>query len=307
MGNAWTNQNITFLVIPTGATTGARITINVADDGAILVYNTAGQLFESIASAAGTDTFGNAYPEGFAVGVPDNPQVVITVAADGKSGLVIFPTGSTHMADSAALQAFQQGGTGAGSYDLLQILSAKDNTELDSVVMTWQSSSNDGTTNAQFQAYYSDPLGTLHLYMMLGFAGLTIEAGAITAVQPGTGTSRAVPAVAETWHPLAGLYANGWSDFGGTEQVGRYQKDATGRVWLDGDLAPGTYVTLTTICILPVGYRPIEERVYEKQPVGVGGGAYTINILPTGIVQLNNVVGGAPGIVGVSDISFPTT
>lgn len=49
------------LVIPTGATSGARIEINTNNSGGILVYNAAGQLVDSMTSAAGTDANGNQY------------------------------------------------------------------------------------------------------------------------------------------------------------------------------------------------------------------------------------------------------
>jgi len=44
---------ITFLIIPTGATTGQRITINVGNDGAIKVYNSSGALVTFIGGPLG--------------------------------------------------------------------------------------------------------------------------------------------------------------------------------------------------------------------------------------------------------------
>jgi hypothetical protein len=68
MSNGWSNDFITFLVIPTGATTGARITINVDQDGAILVYDENGVLIGSWSGSAGTDpSTHTAYPAGFSV------------------------------------------------------------------------------------------------------------------------------------------------------------------------------------------------------------------------------------------------
>jgi hypothetical protein len=68
MSNGWADDFITFLVIPTGATTGARITINVDQNGAILVYDENGVLIGAWSGSAGTDpSTHTAYPAGFSV------------------------------------------------------------------------------------------------------------------------------------------------------------------------------------------------------------------------------------------------
>lgn len=254
MGSAWTNDELLFLVIPTGATSGARIAINVDQSGAILVYNAAGQLFESIAAAGGTDPFGNTYGAGFIVGVPDHPQVVITTGGDGRSGLIFFPTGSTHIHNSGALQAFQQNGSGTASYDQLQIIGPQDSVQLDNIISTWLSSSNDGTQQAQLQEYYSDPSGTLHLYRIVDFAGQIINAATITGVHPGTGTTRANAAVAETWQTPA--LGTGWAT--GDQAAGywplQYRMQPDGSVWLFGEIHSTSATPAATLFTLGTGY-----------------------------------------------------
>lgn len=308
MGTAWTNLIQTFLVIPTGATTGARIAINVDNSGAILVYNASNQLFESIAAMGGTDPFGNSYGVGITVGVPDHPQIELTVASDGESALVVFPTGSTHIHNSAALQAFEQNGTGAGAWDQLQVLGPQDNVQLDEVITTWLSSSNDGTSQtAQLQQYYSDPTGSLHLYQVMDFAGFVINAGQITAVQPGTGGSRAVPAVPESWHNavLGAGFTTGVGD-----QVPRYRFEpiAGGQVRLDGVVYTSAATAANAAMFtLPAGYRPTQRKRYTGVTSVSGNtlGGTLIDVLATGVVQLGPAASAANQQIVLDGITFP--
>lgn len=308
MGRAWTNDIQTFLIIPTGATTGARIAINEANSGAILVYNSLGQLFEAIAAMAGTDAYGNSFGQGFTVGVPNFPQVVITVASDGKSGLIFFPTGSTHIHNSGGIQAFMQG-TGAAAYDQLQILWPQDNVQLDSIVTAGVSSSNDGTTQqAQLLEYYSDTGGTLHLYRTLGPGGMTIYAGTITAVQPGTGT-RATPAAAESWH-TATITSALWTSTG-VAQPARYRFMPDGTVMLDGELlttGAGPWPANATIFSLPTGYMPAQSTPFiTRSDIAVAAGQCTVNVLSSGGVQNGQAFTAANQRLWFSGARFPVT
>lgn len=52
MGNSWSNTAITTLIIPTGATTGARVVID-GTTGFITVYNAADQIVDTIGGPAG--------------------------------------------------------------------------------------------------------------------------------------------------------------------------------------------------------------------------------------------------------------
>lgn len=78
MSNSWTNNGISELTIPTNATTGERITINTGQDGAILIYNTAGQLIGAISPAGGTGADGTPYIGGFdSIFPPTGQQAVL--------------------------------------------------------------------------------------------------------------------------------------------------------------------------------------------------------------------------------------
>lgn len=65
MGRAWTNEAVNQLVIPSGATGGARITINFGDDGSILIYDSNGVLVGSWSPGGGTGEDGTPYLPGF--------------------------------------------------------------------------------------------------------------------------------------------------------------------------------------------------------------------------------------------------
>jgi hypothetical protein len=307
VGTAWTNLIQTFLVIPTGATTGARITINVDQDGAILVYNAAGQLFESIAAEAGEDQFGNPFPAGFTVGVPGSPQVEITIATDGKSGVIFFPTDNPDISNPSFIQGFQEG-TGTSSHDQLQIVSALDSTQLDRCLTAWLSSSTDGTSQSpQIQEYYLDPLGNFHQYYTLGLAGASIAAGSVTAVQPGTGTSRANVAVPETWHTAA-LGAGFTTNV--ADQVPRYRFEpiAGGQVRLDGVVYTSAATAAgATMLTLPLGYRPTARKRFNDVTSVSGNtlGATLVEVLATGVVELAPAASAAGQQIVLDGITFP--
>lgn len=243
MGNGWSSQYLAVLILPGGATSGARLVLDGIRD-AILEYNAANQLVGSWAASGGNDGLGNDYDQGFTIGVPNGPQVIIQLAGDGHSGLIFFPTGNTGIDVPAAMQAFQQNGTGAASYDQIQLFGAQNSAQLDSVVTTWLSSSTDGTQDPMIQEFYHDPSGTFHLMRATSYRGAATT-GAVTGVQPGTGISRAAPAVAESWHTavLTTAFTTNVQD-----QAPRYTLEGIGggRCRLDG-------VAYTTAAIAGVG------------------------------------------------------
>jgi hypothetical protein len=265
-----------------------------------------GNLVGAWTASAGTDPYGNPYFAGFAVynNVAGNQagSVLIASSNDLATSPVIIMQGSPGFSAKPAAIGVDYVTTGASNvpYENLVILgpAAQPATDPRSSFAFIEMLSGGTLENGAGGALgFGNDLGVVD-FLVWTINGCELF-GTVTALQPdGAGT--------EVWHPLAGSYANGWTDFGGGEQVGRYKIDSTNRVWLDGDLKPGSYASGDTIFTLPVGYRPVAERVYEKQPVsGTGAGCYTINILPSGIVQVNNVVGAAPLITGLSGISFP--
>lgn len=295
----WSNDQLTSLTLPQGATSGARIVLDGTRD-VILVYNSLSQLFASLAAGAGSDGLGNNFPQGFKVGVSGSAGVVIQPGSDGRTGIIFFPGIVPNVSNDAHLQLNQQG-VGTAQHSFLTIASAVDTTQNDAVFINWHASPRDGTTFAKLTFAYQDPASVVHDYAVMDLSGLAVT-GSITAVQPGTGTSRVNVAAAETWHAVA--YANGWADFAGHQAV-RYRKSPENRVWLDGDAAPGTWANGTVIFTLPVGYRPTALHSIIKQTEGNAGGTFSYDIGTDGTVKINDIVGAVPPIADFTGISFP--
>jgi hypothetical protein len=306
VSNGWSSQYQAVLILPGGATSGARLVLDGTRD-AILEYNAANELVGSWAASAGNDGLGNNYPQGIAIGMPDDPQVVIQVAPDGHSGLIFFPTGNTDIVNSSAIQTFQENGTGAASYDQLQILGAENNTQLDSVLSTWLSSSTDGTQDPQIQDYYHDPTGTYHLYRLTSFRGTTIT-GAVTGVQPATGGSRTAPALPETWHTAA--LATGFTT-SVSDQAPRYRLEgiAGGIVRLDGVVYSSAAVAAgATMFTLPTGYRPTIRKRWAGLSNASGYttvGETLFEVLPTGAVTIGPAASASGQQIVLDGATFP--
>src|SRR5438445_720140 len=90
---------------------GVAIVIDGAHD-AILFYNATGKLLASLAPAAGSDGLGNSFPLGLRLGQPGNAGVVVSIASDGKTGLLYFPGTVPNVVIDAHLQLNQQGAGG---------------------------------------------------------------------------------------------------------------------------------------------------------------------------------------------------
>ena len=139
--------------------------------------------------------------------------------------------------------------------------------------------------NAGLNINYVDGNGATHTSAGHGSSGLSINAGSITAVQPGTGTSNTNAAASETWHSVPSILS-GWS---GTP---RYKKQADNTVHLGGlVVAPGSgTVPGVTLWTMGTGYIPTAERYMPVVVFGTNsnfGGWLSIDT--SGNVQLGGV------------------
>lgn len=296
--NGWSNQTSRRLVLLVGTPYSG-----------LFFYDPtigAGNLLLSIVPAAGTDPYGNTYAQGLTVGKAGGPQVVIGLT--GGEPLIYFPSGNAGIHNSSALQTIVQG-VGNAAYDQFQILGAENSTQLDSVLSTWLASSTDGTQQPQIQDYYHDPAGVYHLYRLLSFAGCVIQAGAITAVDPTTGTSRANPAAAETWHTPTGLSPL-WTTTG-TSQPVRYRLMPDGTGLLDGELittGAGPWPANATMFSVPVGYRPTQSEPFiTRSDIAVAAGQCTVNVLSSGGVQNGQAFTAAGQRLWFTNVRYPVT
>jgi hypothetical protein len=102
------NAVLNVITVPPGATQAqARVVIDGVR-GAIFVYANGGQLVGSWAGSAGTDPYGNAYPEGFygLLGVIQGP--IITVGDPGNNQIVLNPLVSSAFNITTAIAGILQ-------------------------------------------------------------------------------------------------------------------------------------------------------------------------------------------------------
>jgi hypothetical protein len=129
------------LTIPTGATSGERITINVGNNGAILVYNNAGQLIASIAPALGTAADTTVYDPGFEAftRTPGTPRTAYAGGAtfyQNDSNATVAPAFVELDAASAFSRLIIDSGTSVPTDNTAQIIVwSHDGTGLASVVV----------------------------------------------------------------------------------------------------------------------------------------------------------------------------
>jgi hypothetical protein len=300
----------------------------VTEDGTGLYYNGtpgAGTLFLTISATAGVDSFGTAYPAGVTLF-----NASVQVGNWTSSGFSVNSTTGTGIA------SLQPSGSNVNSPELFISGKPAASSVLGGLVAIY----NNATSNDQIFLYGPVNLAAVDanvsrawINMLAGAAtdgatgylawndnfsggnplqwgqfGITAF-GTIQGVEPGhvgAGIASAAP-----WHPVAGNigYQNNWTDFGGTEQTVRFRIDASRRVWLDGDAKPGagSYVNGNNLFAMPAGYRPVNDRAYGMVPTanGTGTGSFTLNVRAAGNVQVENILGATPAVVGLSGISWP--
>jgi hypothetical protein len=261
--------------------------IIVANNGAILFYSGTpahGNLVMSLSPVAGIDKFGNNYPAGFNA-QQGTSQIVINAVA----GFIQeqFFTGNAGIIEPASISASQ---VGAGIIDQLLILSAQNSTHADVVGISLDSNDNAGDSPASLSLFYET--SSVKNYVTVSDSGAVISAGSITAVQPGTGTSPANPAVAETWHNLA-LTAN-YTPAGAPFATPRYRLESAGggtvlRFSGAFDVVAGTTGTVI-VATLPAAYFPMfgQHAVVAARPTSLVSAPQFINYTTIGQLEIVN-------------------
>jgi hypothetical protein len=116
-----------------------------------------GNLILSLAGVAGTDTFGNVYPQGlkFTAG---GQSLVLGIL--GGSPLIYAITGLPETTGSA-IQIIKVG-SGTAAFELMQLLGAEDSTQLDLMLSSLSGSSADGTLKPNYTVQYKNSLGAFY-------------------------------------------------------------------------------------------------------------------------------------------------
>lgn len=201
---------------------GTDFVINA--DGAFFYSGTpaAGNLIASIASANGTDAFGNAYRQGVTVYQPPN------VFAQLNGGILYFAE------TSDAVPATVTGGT--GQLDMLSGQRALGTTQAQVVLL--DSGGTSGTAQVLVDAGGTATPLTNALLEVQGI----IACNHIESI---------VSSAAETWHPLT--FQNGWSN-SGSGTSGQYRMLPTGHIEIIGDLTPPASPNGLAVAALPSPY-----------------------------------------------------
>ena len=203
-----------------------------------------GNLIMCWAVTSGTDQFGNAYPAGITIGNNVNPQV--NMQSSGGTGILQFLMNNasyTAMIIRAITGQVAFGGaanTASGHTDSVQ---------------TQYNASNGGAgVSANYEMIYVDISGGAHFYLTLSDAGVSVPAGSINAVAPGTGTLTN-PASSEVKHQASLI--NGWQGSGAQQNGLWYWLTAENEVSITADIINPGNVFANSICaVLPAAYRP---------------------------------------------------
>lgn len=214
----------------------------------LFVYTPApgpGNLIGSWAAAAGTDPYGNAYPQGLAIF-----NHFLTIQDPAK---IVFPSGQTLEATAANIES---NFLGSGAAKFLQMLfSGPKGTSSPAAANDWvqieMNSSNAGaTSDANMQLVYIDISGTAHLYGNVDSAGLAVTGGIVA------GDPTLSPTAAETWKNLTLL--NGYTagaNPGGFLDVPQIRLAADNKkLELKGTIVTPNPVTSPVIAQVPANY-----------------------------------------------------
>lgn len=258
---------ITFLIIPTGATTGQRITINLNNDGEIKVYNSTGNLVDEI---GGSDGRIIAY---------DNSGTRFVAMLDGQflDGNIVGGIPDT---------------TNAGSY--FSLLTGSPNFGARSFIKSPIGSNTVISNRAVLNLSSGAPTGTLFtpklsLTDQLGTsaADLKVSGAAIKGDLTGVPYSWQTPLLGAGW-------ATGSSTAGAAFEPIVYRLDAEDNLVISGTFHATSTTPVSPIFTLPTPYIPPNSIRHACSSFSAAGGLVNsstgIMIANDGTVNINNAV-----------------
>lgn len=287
----WNNNNTTTIVLPTGATSGARIVLDSTSD-AIFIYDAFNNLVTAIAASAGTDaSSGQPYAEGIQVGADTGTQIIMSPGSNG----IVFAPNDSFVSLLTALQSFACGGVTSTEFAQFTGPSVT-SSAAQHVSVALASSSPDGTTTPTARGYlmYADAGGTSAVAAFWDGSGVTVT-GTLAAAEPGAATL-----TTETWHTLT--LKNGWTNLAGGYTAANYRAIGSPpkSVQVVGTIVPGTLTDGTVIATLPAGYLPVKQAyhvVYTDSTSSSAG----LHIDASGNLKIYGVTTGAT-VVGINAI-----
>lgn len=260
---------ITFLIIPTGATTGQRITINVGNDGAIKVYNSSGQLVSFIGGPAGAI-------------VSYDPATTQSVAL--ARGVIQWDD-STYPSHGGAIDwAF--GDSAATNPAVLVLASGSNPTYDDNIFLDLFSGTSPGTQDTNPHVEIRDLLGT-----SIG-TNIWVSGSILKAAKTGIGSD--LTSYKWQFPTLGAGWASGSSTAGSAFEPIAYRLDAEDNLIITGTFNATSLTPAATVFTLPSPYIPPNSIRYPVSSFSSAGGlinsATGIMIANTGAVSVNNAV-----------------
>lgn len=282
MGEAWSNQLVSLIIIAAGGGfTG------------LFMYSPApgpGNLVTSIAPQAGVDPFGNAYPAGITEGKTGKVQAQLFANPATGIGILQYLYNDARFTNSEVLGAVQ----GSPAFaDLALIGPASTNPAFDDHIEFALNSSDAISSSANLVQFYVSTSNVLFIFFAIDCGGVQIRAcSQLTATDPTTGTT-ATPAQSETWHDLRPLQNSFIGTISGRYPP-QYRKLADGNIQIEGfiqcpNIANPNSITFAT---LPAVYRPTANTgqkwacVDETNVTPVGTGCVQVDT--AGNLQLHN-------------------
>lgn len=291
----WNNQLVPLVIISaSGGFTG------------LFVYSPvpgAGNLVTSIASAAGTDPYGNAFPAGITEGKVGKIQVQLfadPVSGIGKEQFLLANSLFTNPELVASV-------TGAPAFADIAIIGPASTVAgfTDQITVTFNSS-DAISSSANITSFYTSVAGPVFTYFTMDASGFNIRAcNQLTATMPGTGTP-ATPAQSETWHDLRPL-TNSFIGTNAGFYPPQYRKLADGNVQVWGSVkTPPTTGNYNGVIFanIAAGWRPLSNdgALWPVTRVADGlatplvhvdtSGNMSFSFLPTSLAQTTIGIGG---------------
>ncbi len=258
----WDNSFETVITLPSGATSGARVVIDGTAD-TIIVYRADNSIAVSIAAAAGTDAYGNAFPAGvYSFNDADGQAILV---ANGVLSLISTSEPndpSTMLNQGPGLAEWYSGTNGLGTQD--------------GVIATLLAGSPGHSTLDGNEPQLTLQDGKASSPVSLALSGAVVY------------TSDA--GVRDTWQtPTLG---SGWAlgPQGGSFQSLQFRRDGFDNVVLSGVIHCTSATPSSTLFTLPSGYQPIAG--HRPGITSNQGGTYaarSIEISTSGVVTVDPV------------------
>lgn len=276
------NPVIQYLVIPSGATSGARIVIDGVR-GLVLVYDAFSELVASVAGQPFlNDGFGNfIYP-----GVTAYDETVQLVAVELTEGQVKFQPIGNPTQDVASIIGTNVLGEPANIAPVMQLISPNAGVAFAQTVLELWGQSPDGSSLQKFRLY--DLSGADADVQVTGI----IRYGQTTWVQPA----------------LNAGWANTGSGFGNFA----YRRNALGGVEFTGLIQWNSAATPAPdpVFTLPVGFRPdrnVNIGAQSSPGPGTNPTTETFQITSGGVVQVTNYSSGPNTPISFENVAFYLT